>query len=125
MTIQTFDNMLGKTMTSVTGTQYCPDLVFTCDTHRFFFEHVQDCCERVAIEEIIGDLSDLVNSPILTAEEVSSEGTPAPVKEYLPECYEWTFYRFATAKGSVTVRFLGESNGYYSIGVSHWESPIT
>ena len=71
---------------------------------RIEFLHHQDCCEWVRIEEVHGDLDDLLGSPILQAECVTQED----------KYCSWTFYKFATIKGSVTVRWLGESNGYYS-----------
>lgn len=95
------------------------DFVGTDGTiYRFY--HQQDCCENVRITDIIGDLSDLVGHPILIAEEVSSEGYSDPRTEpsqYGHSSETWTFYRFATVKGTVTVRWLGESNGYYSESV--------
>ena len=36
--------------------------------------HEQDCCESVYLEEIIGDLDDLIGSPITMAEEISQVG---------------------------------------------------
>jgi hypothetical protein len=34
--------------------------------------HSQDCCESVSLDDISGELADLVNSPITKAEEVTS-----------------------------------------------------
>jgi len=75
--------------------------------------HDQECCESVAIDDICGDLSDLVGHPLLIAEERTLEEEQDRDCEY----GTWTFYELATIKGSVTIRWLGESNGYYSESV--------
>lgn len=109
-------NMIGKTMGEVSVADDMSSLWFmeskTGKTHRFY--HRQDCCENVTIEDVCGALEDLVGSPILLAEEVSSEHNETLCGD---EC--WTFYKFATIKGSVTVRWYGSSNGYYSTAVSY------
>ena len=108
------ENMVGKVFTSVRneGTE----LVFQNATESFVFFHQQDCCENVSIEDVCGDLEDLVGEPLLLAEEVSGE-TPVDFNERDYESVTWTFYKFATRKGYVDVRWLGESNGYYGEGV--------
>lgn len=82
------------------------------DTVYVHMYHQQDCCEDVFIEDICGDLDDLVGSPLLQAEEVTNHDS-GPLNEY-DESYTWTFYKFATVNGSVTIRWYGSSNGYYS-----------
>ena len=109
--------MLGKTFVQVTGSVGDSEMTFeTSQGERFMFAHSQNCCECVDINDIVGDLQDLVGEPLLVAEEVQGE-TPVDFVERDHESVTWTFYKFATRKGYVDVRWLGESNGYYSEGV--------
>lgn len=84
--------------------------------------HDQDCCESVCLESVAGDLEWLEGTPILEAYESVSRQRPADV--VVPEYSEsvesetWTFYRLSTIKGTVVLRWYGESNGYYSESVS-------
>jgi len=110
------EDMRGKVFTRVTGSIGGDALVFENATERFVFFHYQDCCESVDINDIVGDLEDLCGEPLLIAEEVSGE-TPVDFEEEYHESVTWTFYKFATRKGYVDVRWLGESNGYYSESV--------
>ena len=111
--IHEFDELLGRTLYK--AEQKDDELIlYLSNTNYVRFYHQQDCCESVYIEDICGDLNDLVGSPLLEAEEVSNyEG-----EDTGDESYTWTFYKFATKKGFVTVRWYGSSNGYYSEGVS-------
>ncbi len=112
-------SMVGVTMQSVERVKGndSDELVFTSeDGRKFIFYYSQDCCASCDIEDIEGDLADLVGSPITLAEETSSSDVPPPASEgdYVPESYTWTFYHYGTAKGRVVVRWYGTSNGYYS-----------
>lgn len=118
MSVQSFKSMLGKIMVSVTGKVRGDVMTFVdVNNNKYTFQHHQDCCESVRIEDIVGDLQDLVGSPIVEASESSSR-EPVKGRKYQPESHTWTFYRFSTNKGTVTVRWLGTSNGYYSERVS-------
>ena len=116
--------VVGLTLTAVDVNKTNDEIVFkSADGRTFLMHHEQDCCEGVSIESIVGNLSDLVGEPILVAEEISSEGVPAKQDgDYLPESFTWTFYKFATRKGYVDIRWYGESNGYYSEGVDFEET---
>ena len=63
---------------------------------------------HVTLEEIHGNLEDLLDTPIFVAEEASCPPKDKDAEE------DWTFYKFRTIKGSVTLRWYGCSNGYYS-----------
>lgn len=120
----TIQDLVGLTFESVTGEVGGEELVFTSVDGRVFkFIHDQDCCESVTVESIVGDLADLVGDPLLLAEEATHEDENPPgvaVPEY-QDSFTWTFYKFATRKGYVDVRWYGESNGYYSEQVDLYE----
>lgn len=114
------EEIIGKTFSAVTRgyTGYSSDdaIFFDYDgKHQYIMYHEQSCCESVYIAEIIGDLEDLVGTPILEAREDTSDGREEPKNDdgYEPESSTWTFYNFRTIKGSVTIRWYGSSNGYY------------
>jgi len=112
--VRTFNELVGRTLYKATADGEELTL-YLSDTNYVRFYHRQDCCESVYIEDICGDLEDLVGSELVEAEEVSSyDADPLYEGE---ESYTWTFYKFRTRKGSVTVRWYGSSNGYYSESV--------
>jgi hypothetical protein len=117
-----FSTLQGKTLTKVE--QIGDDRIrFEADDGKAYeMFHSQDCCESVAVESVVGDFSDLVGTPILLAEEAESRDDPPGVNhEYQPESQTWTFYKLRTIKGSVDIRWHGESNGYYSESVDFEE----
>ncbi len=96
---------------------------FTQEGKRYKMYHSQDCCENVSIEDINGELGNLIGAPLTICEESSSskgdDGSPE-IGEDVDSC-TWTFYRFGTYRGFVTIRWYGESNGYYSESVDFIE----
>ena len=120
-----FNILKGLTITSIDGLEDdSAEVIFTTsEGRRFEMSHSQDCCERVSIEDVCGDINDLLNSPILLAEKETSDEDPIDVnKEYHDDLYCWTFYKLSTFKGDVTIGWYGESNGYYSVGVDFRET---
>lgn len=121
--------LLGKVLTEIQDNKSM--IIFHCESGEVYkMFHEQGCCETVEIEDIEGDLRDLIGNPILMAEEVTNEEFVSAFNarfskknewdEYVdengerkPDSFTWTFYKFATIKGYVTVRWFGESNGYY------------
>lgn len=111
------NQLLGQTLVNINATD--EEILFTNDEgRRWKLYHSQDCCESVYVEDIVGDLQDLIGNPLLVADERVQDD-----RNYgeLGMLGMWTFYELATIKGSVTIRFYGTSNGYYSVGVTFEE----
>lgn len=115
---QDFGILKGVTLTKIDRSE--DELLFhTQQGGAFKLYHEQDCCESVLLESITGELDDILNTPVLLAEEVNNVDEPSGATLDFPaDSYTWTFYKLSTIKGSVTLRWYGESNGYYSEEVS-------
>lgn len=123
-----FSFLKGKTITSIEGLEKGSGRVVfktACGLICKMY-HNQDCCESVEIDDVCGDIADLIGSPILVVEENTSNDNPSDVIADNPlyddmleyqESFTWTFYKLATRKGYVDIRWYGESNGYYSESV--------
>ncbi len=127
-----FNELEGKTLFEIIQNGDNDELIFvTTEGEKYKIYHRQDCCENVSIDDIVGDLSDLIGSPILRASKDSNndpnEKQLARIERekleqgedyYLWEdSFTWTFYNISTIKGHVTIRWYGSSNGYYSESV--------
>jgi len=117
-----FSEMSGLTITDILG---CTDesenvsITFS-DGSSLSMDHRQDCCEFVRVEEVHGDPLDLIGAKVAYADEAITEA------EGVSESGTATFYRIVTDKADLTIRWLGESNGYYAedVTVTWYNVPI-
>jgi hypothetical protein len=115
-----FSDMMGKTITKITGAEYGSEqiVIETAEGFTYKLLHNQDCCENVAVEDVTGDISDLLGGIVCEASECSQDNPHAR------ESGTWTFYKLNTNswRGGVCIRWNGESNGYYSEGVTCYKT---
>ena len=109
-----FEILKGKVLIDIEINEDEDEITFTdSEGVKYLMYHEQDCCEEVNIEDICGDINNLLNTPIVLAEEVINTGEVED-EGYSDYSCTWTFYKLATIKGYVTIRWYGVSNGYYS-----------
>jgi len=108
-----FEELKGKVIKNISVSNCKTEVYFIDSTgQKYKMYHEQDCCEDVYLDEIHGDLADIVGTPIIEAKTSSNWGD----NDY--GTFTWTFYTITTKNGTVTLRWNGESNGYYSEEVS-------
>lgn len=111
MPVETIKEMIGKQFVVVQNKNNEELIFLSKDGSGVRFYHERDCWVSVYIEDVCGDLDDLRDSPIIIAEVVeNADGDNIDGDA----SFTWTFYKFATIKGSVVVRWYGSSNGFYS-----------
>ena len=126
MKARKFSDLVGALVTYVDAPVDADEaFIFTRDSGGFRLFHYQDCCENVWIADVVGDWWDIIGQVIVSAEEVENADPADKPDDIYGDIQEWTFYHLRTAKGDVTIRFCGRSNGYCSVGVDveSWEGP--
>ena len=102
------DQIKGMTITAVVYKETSESLLIHLNTHVLEMIHHQDCCETVYLADVVGSFEDLIGYPLLEV----SESTVNTNSEDMSSTA--TYYNFNTVKASVQLRWIGESNGYYS-----------
>jgi len=110
-----FETLVGKIITNIENLTY--EMIFHTNDGVYKMYHEQDCCESVEVDDIVGDLDDIMNSPIVRATEDSNNDPLDGDENDGYDSHTWTFYNITTKKGHVTIRWFGSSNGYYSESV--------
>jgi hypothetical protein len=115
--IKVFDNLIGETIIDlVVDTANKEVQLHLLCGRSFKLYHNQDCCEEFSVEGIDGGIEGILNSPLLLAEHVSIH---KEVDGYGSETSHW--YKLGMIKDTITLRFIGSSNGYYSEAVDFIE----
>lgn len=82
------------------------------DGTKLVMYHEQDCCEHVRLVDF--ELQGKLKGPLLQFQE-TAEVRSGTESDYGSET--WTFYNIRIGTASLNMRWLGESNGYYSESV--------
>ena len=115
--VKVYDELLGKTIVRAAASNDEFYLLFDDNTY-FRLYHEQCCCETVELIDVDGDIEDLVGGTLREAEVVTHEWETSNYER-------WTYYKFGTQKGGVSLRWYGSHNGYYSNTVDEASGPIT
>ena len=115
-----FEALKGKVITHIYSPSDASIIYIKTQDACYKMFHAQDCRESVYLEDVAGDWQDIIDHEILLAETVTNAYTANDSH------VTWTFYKLSTIKGSITLRWFGTSNGYYSEEVEFTEiSPVT
>lgn len=108
-----FDSLRGKEILSIEYSENT--LRFNIKHDAICFDAFGDCCSSSYIESI--DNPEIFKNAIFESVEiVSGEQKEIITKEdgwESEKTHKWSFYKFKTSKGSATLSFRNESNGYY------------
>ena len=102
------EQLTGMTITAVVYKESDESLLIHLNTHVLEMIHHQDCCETVYLADVVGSFEDLIGYPLLEVAETIVNTNSEDMSSTA------SYYNFRTVKASVQLRWVGESNGFYS-----------
>jgi len=123
MQIVEIEDLINQRINNITYDNDNDCLLFeTNDGFHYEMKHEQSCCESVYLVDFdINQTKEiLLNQIIINAscEKQAGDDDNRPSNKYENDLEQWTFYKINTNKGSLTLRWYGSSNGYYSVSVN-------
>lgn len=126
------EKLKGQTVVEIDGMKEGSEEVTlkTKEGNTLVLRYEHDCCASCSICQVDGDPMDLLGAKLLMCETVT--GASIGVDEDLDESgndpgeydsHTWTFVKFASVHGYVTLRWYGSSNGYYSESPTAYYNP--
>lgn len=115
--------LTGKTITQIDGMSKDSEMVtiYTSDGKIYQMYMEEEYGADIYLEDVCGDVLDLIGYPILNAEKVTNEENLKDEDGRIIDSSTWSFYKLSTIKGDVTLRWYGTSEGYYSEEVDFYE----
>lgn len=104
------EDMIGRRVLSISKSFDAIHLEL--ENYTCVFEHIQDCCESVTLEDSEYYQEDFQDA-IIHGVEWATKDDPDAGEEGM-----WSFLKIRTSKGYGWFRWYGTSNGYYSIAVN-------
>ena len=115
--IAKFSDLKGKSLKKITINTRDNYVLFDCeDTTSYILQHIQESNEEVVIEDTLGDLDDLIGTPLLLAKEINRYYKHIKSKKLTmaQRISAWSYYQLDTVKGTADIRWCGTCNGYYT-----------
>jgi len=84
---------------------------FIFGSSRICLENVLDCCEIVEVDKVFGDISDILNSPVIDIKISRTENYLTILdpeddeEEFLGPTIEYRYYTIVTEEGQLSFRF--------------------
>lgn len=116
-----FNILIGKTISRIVVCKDPAFVYFYTNDGNYILHYKFVCsCTVGYVEDICGDLGDLIGVPVLSASFESNVNEFKPDDEHDHGTY-WNFYKISTVKGYVTIRYDVSSNEFYGFEVSFEE----